>query len=98
MDSSLPPPLLTPDLRPLRMSSDVRNAVLQLVNGPGYKPVKPAIIAKRLGLVDDGAQQVKRAVRLLVKEKLLGLRAEPSGDGRRQEAAPRHGERRRTLH
>ena len=45
--------------------------MLQLVNAPGYQPVKPAIIAKRLGLVDDGAQEVKKAVRLLVKEKQL---------------------------
>jgi len=29
------------------MSSDLRHAVLQLVKSPGYRPVKPAVIAKR---------------------------------------------------
>jgi ribonuclease R len=53
------------------MSSDIRHAVLQLVNSPGYKPVKPAVIAKRLGLVDEAAQDVKKAIRALVKEKQL---------------------------
>ena len=53
------------------MTSDIRHAVLQLVNNPGYKPVKPAVIAKRLGLVDEAAKDVKKVIRTLIKEKLL---------------------------
>ena len=50
------------------MSSDIENAILELVNTSGYKPAKPRVIAKNLGLKDDEARQVKKAIKRLVKE------------------------------
>jgi len=51
--------------------SDLRENILQHVNGPNYQPVKPAVIAKKLGLIGDEAQEVKRTIKRLVKEKQI---------------------------
>ena len=48
-------------------SSELESAVVEFVNRQNYKPVKPRIIAKRLGLDEEGATQLKRAVKTLVK-------------------------------
>ncbi len=45
--------------------------ILQLVNQPGYKPVKPRVLAKQLGVPADDAQAFKRLIKKLVKRKLL---------------------------
>src|SRR5262249_7770338 len=47
--------------------SELESAVVEFVNRPNYKPVKPRIIAKRLGLDENGAAELKRAVKSLVK-------------------------------
>jgi ribonuclease R len=50
---------------------DLREKILQHVNKPNYQPVKPAVIAKKLGLTGDGAQEAKRVIKRLVKEKQI---------------------------
>ena len=50
------------------MSSDLENAILGLVKTSGYKPAKPRVIAKNLGLKDDAARQAKKTIKKLVKE------------------------------
>ncbi|MCH2116669.1 MAG: ribonuclease R [Pirellulales bacterium] len=49
------------------MDSDIRTAVLNHVNQPNYRPVKPKVIAKKLGLVDDAAKRLKIIVKKLVR-------------------------------
>lgn len=51
--------------------SDLRDAILRHVSQPGYKPVKPKVIAKRLGLEPDEAAAVRKEVKRLIKEKVL---------------------------
>jgi ribonuclease R len=51
--------------------SDLRENILQHVSGPNYQPVKPAVIAKKLGLTGDDAHEVKRLIKRLVKEKQI---------------------------
>jgi ribonuclease R len=50
---------------------ELQTAIVDLVNGPDYQPVKPRIIAKRLGLPKEEAADVRRAVKLLVRQGLL---------------------------
>ena len=47
--------------------SELEAAVLEFVNRPNYKPVKPRIIAKKLGLDEKAVENLKRAVKSLVK-------------------------------
>ena len=47
--------------------SSIRSAVLEFVRRPDYQPVKPAVIAKKLGLADDGVRELKKVVKQLVK-------------------------------
>jgi ribonuclease R len=49
------------------MSSNLRKSVLELVYSAGYQPVKPAVIAKKLGLAGDAARELKKTVKQLVK-------------------------------
>jgi ribonuclease R len=46
--------------------SDLMQAILELVNKPGYKPIKPRVIAKKLGITKDRGVDVKKAVKKLV--------------------------------
>jgi ribonuclease R len=50
---------------------NIRENILEHVNRPNYQPVKPAVIAKKLGLTGDEAQEVKRTIKRLVKEKQI---------------------------
>ncbi len=45
----------------------LRSAVLQHVNNPNYQPVKPAVIAKQLGLANEAAYELKKTIKQLVK-------------------------------
>jgi ribonuclease R len=47
--------------------SDLRDTVLVYVNRPNYQPVKPAVIAKKLGLVGDDLHELKKVVKKLVR-------------------------------
>ncbi|MBI3839805.1 MAG: ribonuclease R [Planctomycetia bacterium] len=48
-------------------SDDLEKLVLHLVNQPGYKPIKPRVIAKALNVADDEAGDLKRSIKKLVK-------------------------------
>ena len=50
---------------------DLREKILEHVNRDNYQPVKPAVIAKKLGVVGDEAHEVKQVIKRLVKEKQL---------------------------
>ena len=54
---------------------ELSNAVLELVNDPGYQPVKPKMLAKRLHLDEDGIRRLKQVVRKLVKQGRIGYGA-----------------------
>ena len=47
--------------------TELEQAVLEFVNRPNYKPVKPRIIAKRLGFDEAAAVELKRTVKRLMK-------------------------------
>jgi hypothetical protein len=53
------------DLTPEQTQLD--EAVLQHVLRPGYQPVKPRVIAKKLGLEKDLAAEVKKSIKRLVR-------------------------------
>ncbi len=48
--------------------SDLANVVLAHVHGANYQPVKPRIIAKQLRLDEDRLRELKKAIKLLVKQ------------------------------
>lgn len=51
---------------------DFEQSLLDYCRRPEYRPVKPRVIAKKLGLDDDGTRELKRALKRLVKQgKLL---------------------------
>jgi ribonuclease R len=56
-------------------NNDLETLILEYVLAPGYRPVKPRVIAKRLGLVDDQRDQVRRAVKRLAKQGKLAYGA-----------------------
>ncbi len=50
------------------MHADLRAAILTYTRQPAYKPVKPAVIAERLGLIDeDRVLAVRRTIKKMVK-------------------------------
>jgi ribonuclease R len=51
--------------------TELEQAALDFVGQPNYKPVKPRLIAKRLGLDEYDTQNLKRAIRTLVKRHQL---------------------------
>ncbi|NQT36204.1 MAG: RNB domain-containing ribonuclease, partial [Planctomycetes bacterium] len=56
-------------------SSKLKQAVLDLVLRPGYTPIKPRAIARRLGLGKDEAAELKRVVKKLVHKGRLAYLA-----------------------
>ena len=46
---------------------DHRTSVLELVNNPNYQPLKPAVIAKKLGLATEAAAELKKTIKRMVK-------------------------------
>ncbi len=46
---------------------DLTEAILRHVNDPKYRPVKPKVIAKKLGLEGDDLSRLKRSIKSLVK-------------------------------
>lgn len=48
-------------------SSELEQTVLEFVNRPHYKPVKPRVLAKKLGLDEVAAGRLKKVVKGLVK-------------------------------
>ncbi len=47
--------------------TDLQQAVLAHVNRPEYQPVKPKVIAKQLGLDQEGLRELKRIIKRLIK-------------------------------
>ena len=54
---------------------DLEQAILEHVSSKGYRPVKPRKIAKKLGLDDEQARDLKKAVKRLVKAGKLAYAA-----------------------
>ena len=50
---------------------ELQTAIVELVNRPNYQPVKPRILAKKLGLPKEKATEVRRAVKRLVRQGLV---------------------------
>jgi ribonuclease R len=50
---------------------ELQTAIVDLVNRPDYHPVKPRIIAKRLGVPKEEVADVRRAVKRLVRQGLV---------------------------
>ena len=53
------------------MSRDISASLLKLVRSPNYRPVKPKVLAKKLGLKDQAASDLKKVVKRLVKQGAL---------------------------
>src|SRR5215213_2997476 len=49
------------------MPSTLHSRILEHVNNPNYQPVKPAVIAKQLGLAGEATQELKKAIKRMVK-------------------------------
>ena len=47
--------------------TNLREAVLELVSSSEYQPVKPAVIAKKLGLAEDAARELATAFGASIK-------------------------------
>ena len=45
----------------------IRLTILEHVNNPNYQPVKPAVIAKQLGLAGEATQELKKIIKRMVK-------------------------------
>ena len=69
------------------MSNDLEQRILQIVNAKNYRPVKPRVIAKKLGFDRDDVAEVRRAVKRLVRrgELLYGANhfVQPIGEQQR---------------
>ena len=63
----IPIDVATNTMSPLELQSSIAD----LVNHPDYQPVKPRIIAKRLGLPKEEAADVRRMVKRLVQQGLV---------------------------
>src|SRR6476661_8414180 len=49
------------------MTAKLRETVLEHVNNPNYQPVKPAVIAKQLGLAGEAVRELKKTIKQMVK-------------------------------
>jgi ribonuclease R len=45
----------------------LRATILEHVNNPNYQPVKPAVIAKQLGIAGEATQELKKTIKRMVK-------------------------------
>ncbi|WDI42798.1 ribonuclease R [Bremerella sp. P1] len=50
---------------------EIEAKLLHHVNGPNYQPVKPKVIAKKLGLTEDDRKPFKRALKRLIRKGLV---------------------------
>jgi len=51
----------------VRNSEEIGKELLELIKQPGFRPVKPRVVAKRLNLGEDEIRDLKRAIKRLVK-------------------------------
>lgn len=88
---------------------ELQSAIVDFVNQPDYQPVKPRVIAQRLGLPTEEATNVRRAVKRLVRQGKLEYASNhlvrpvpsppaplPSGEGSLEPGSPR--KRKRSQH
>ena len=79
------------------MSTDLEAQILAHISQPGYRPVKPRVIAKRMGLGEEAGEEVRKAVKRMIKTgqlkwgeshqvMLVDAPGRKSAGGRRQEA------------
>ena len=52
--------------------ADLESRLLQHVNHPNYRPVKPRVIAKQLDVPDELHRDLKKAIKRLVKSGKIG--------------------------
>ena len=75
---------------------DLNSQVLDYVAHPNYHPVKPGVIAKKLGLDADGTHELKKVVKRLVKQGQLAFGPShlvyPAGKGPAQKKAAKTAE------
>jgi len=45
----------------------LHSTILEHVNDPNYQPVKPAVIAKQLGLAGEATQELKKTIKRMIK-------------------------------
>jgi ribonuclease R len=53
-------------------NDDLQQRILELVSRPGYQPVKPRVIAKKLGLPPEAKEDVRKAIKRLIKQGKVG--------------------------
>jgi ribonuclease R len=51
----------------VRNSEEIEKELLELIKQPGFRPIKPRVVAKRLNLGEDDTRDLKRAIKRLVK-------------------------------
>jgi ribonuclease R len=49
------------------MNRDLRSSITEFVTSANYQPVKPAVIAKKLGLANEAARELKKTIKQMVK-------------------------------
>ena len=69
--------------------SDLASRILEYVNTADYRPVKPRVIAKKLGLPQSKRPDVRKAVKRLVKKGKLSYGSGPRPFGPRSRTRTR---------
>ena len=64
---------------------DLRTKILELVNHANYQPVKPAVIAKKLGVAGEAVSELKKIDQATRQGGPIGLGTEPLGFRRPKE-------------
>jgi len=76
------------DIELLLPSDPLAKSVLELVNRPGYQPVKPKVIARKLQLESSQLPQLRRVIKMLARQGLVaygrGHLVRPAREGARQ--------------
>src|SRR5262245_39148325 len=54
---------------------DIEESILAIIRRPGFKPTKPRNLARELNLSEDETRELKRAIKQLVKRKLIAYGA-----------------------
>src|SRR3954466_2423001 len=68
----------------------IRLTLLEHVNNPNYQPVKPAVIAKQLGLASEAARELKNTIKQLIKSGELAWGPSHLVYSTQKKHAPRH--------
>ena len=63
----------------MQSNEQLEQSILALVSRPGYRPMKPRMIAQQLKLPKDQAAEVKRAVKIMVRRGQLAYESNHHG-------------------